>query len=415
MRRTHLHLDLDDQIADRYHRVPFTVEAGTASVEVVLDHDRSAGVIDLGCEGAAGWRGWSGGARSRFVITADAATPGYLPGELEAGEWHVVLGLHQLPRAGLDVRLEIRTPADGGVEHEEEAPVAPGSPRGSARALPAPAGLQWFAGDFHAHTVHSDGSSSTSELAARAVRSGLDFLAVTDHNTTSHHAHLPGVGARHDLTLLPGQEVTTARGHANAFGDIGWVDFREPADTWVREVDRRGGVLSVNHPVSADCAWQHPLTELPAALELWHSTWLREPTSTAAWAFWQRWQRGHRGGGGAVVPLGGSDFHEPGRGDEVGVPVTWVAAADRSPEAVLDGVRAGRTAISLPGARGPLDGPVLLRVEDRVLALDAEGAVLVDVEGRRRRVTSGRDSVPASWGAGVLHLEDADRRLLALC
>lgn len=405
---TRLHLGLDHQIADRYHRVPFTVAPGTPSLEVVLDYDSTQGVIDLGCEGAAGWRGWSGGARSRYVITADAATPGYLPGEPEAGVWHVVLGLHQLPAAGLDVRLEVRTPATGAVERETEAAPVPGSPRGSGRALPAPAGLQWFAGDFHAHTVHSDGSASISELAARAVRAGLDFLAVTDHNTTSHHAHLPGAGSRHDIALLPGQEVTTARGHANAFGDIGWVDFREPADVWVSEVSRRGGVLSVNHPVSADCAWQHPLTELPQALELWHSTWLRESASTFAWAFWRRW-------GAGVVPVGGSDFHTPGQGREVGTPTTWVAAEDRSPEAILDGVRAGRTAISLPGRRGILEGPVLLRMEDEFLALDADGAVLVDIEGRRRRITGDRDRIPLAWGQGVVHLQDADRRLLALC
>ena len=54
-------------------------------MRVELEYERSGAIMDLGCMGAAGFRGWSGGARRSFVITDDAATPGYLPGELEAG------------------------------------------------------------------------------------------------------------------------------------------------------------------------------------------------------------------------------------------------------------------------------------------------------------------------------------------
>src|SRR5258705_377644 len=82
---------------------------------------------------------------------------------------------------------------------------------------------------------------SLDELAALAAGNGLDYLAVTDHNTVSHHRFLPAASARYGIELLPGQEVTTSDGHANAFGDIGWIDFREPADSWVSEVARRGG------------------------------------------------------------------------------------------------------------------------------------------------------------------------------
>ena len=56
-RTERLHLTLDDQIADRYYRVPFELGPSTPSVSVQLDYDTSAGVIDLGCEGATGWRG----------------------------------------------------------------------------------------------------------------------------------------------------------------------------------------------------------------------------------------------------------------------------------------------------------------------------------------------------------------------
>ena len=37
------------------------------------------------------------------------------------------------------------------------------------------------------------------------------------------------------MTLLPGQEVTTAHGHAGVLGDTGWIDFRRVLMTgWPR-------------------------------------------------------------------------------------------------------------------------------------------------------------------------------------
>ena len=81
--RTTLHLTHEIQNADRYVRVPFDVPAGTDSLEVRISYDGEAAVIDLGCEGGAGWRGWSGGARTTYVIRTDDATPGYLPGRPE--------------------------------------------------------------------------------------------------------------------------------------------------------------------------------------------------------------------------------------------------------------------------------------------------------------------------------------------
>src|SRR5690606_41722604 len=87
---TRLQLALEDQLVRPYRTVPVDVRAGE-SLEVTLCYDRRAALVDLGCEGPAGWRGWSGGARNRFAITPHAATPGYVAGRVEPGPWHVVL------------------------------------------------------------------------------------------------------------------------------------------------------------------------------------------------------------------------------------------------------------------------------------------------------------------------------------
>lgn len=372
-----------DRAASPYLEVPFDVPPGAGSVEVRLGYDRAAGVVDLGCAAPDGFRGWSGGARERFVVAEDAATPGYLPGEVVPGTWAVVLGLHRIPAPGLDVVVEVDVPATGPAEAEPPAPPVPERP--ARRSLPAPSGLTWLACDFHAHTLHSDGSLGLAELAALGVGSGLDVLAVTDHNTVSHHAALPAVSARYGLTLLPGQEVTTDRGHANAFGDIGWIDFRQPASTWVTAVRERGGLLSINHPLSGDCSWHHRLGERPPLAEIWHWSWL-DTSWTGPLAWWTAW-------GLDTAPVGGSDFHTPSQGRPLAVPVTWVAAESSEPEAVLAGLRAGRTAVA-----AEIDAPVLLRVDDELVAVGADGTLLVDVDGRRTPVRGDLARFPGSAG-----------------
>jgi hypothetical protein len=382
--RIHRTLTPDDRAASPYLALPFEVPAGAGSLEARLTYDRSAGVVDLGCVGPDGFRGWSGGARDRFAITPEAATPGYVPGDVEPGEWAVLLGLHRIPAAGLDVTVEVDVPASGPPEAEPAAPPVPARP--PRRALPADDELSWLACDFHAHTVHSDGKLGIAELAAYAAETGLDVLAVTDHNTVSHHPSLPGWSAQYGVTLLAGQEVTTDRGHANALGDIGWIDFREPPSTWVTNVRDRGGLLSINHPLAADCSWHHPLTERPPLAEVWHSTWL-DRTWSGPLAWWTAW-------GLDTVPIGGSDFHRSDpAGPSLGEPVTWVAAESAEPEAVLDGLRAGRTALAASAG-----APALLRVDDELVAVHADGTVLLDSEGRRRPVRGDLARFPAAPG-----------------
>jgi predicted metal-dependent phosphoesterase TrpH len=304
---------LEHRAEDVMRALPVTVPPGTAALTVRLDYSRQAGVLDLGCVGPDGFRGWSGGARDRYTVAADWATPGYLPGELEPGEWQVLLRLHRIPPEGLDFEVVATTTA--GRPEPPPPPAAPPRPdRPPRRALPEVDGLRWLAGDLHAHTVHSDGVSTVAELATLAASRGLDFLAVTDHNTVSHHAELPRVSAAYGITLLPGQEVTTDRGHANVFGPVGWVDFRRPADEWLAAAERDGGLMSVNHPLGGDCAWRQPLRTRTRLAEVWHSGW-RDRTWGAPLAWGQAWRSGRGGpwaGGEDVIPVGGSDFHRPG-------------------------------------------------------------------------------------------------------
>ena len=145
--------------------------------------------MDLGCLGPAGFRGWSGGARRSFVITPEAATPGYLPGELEPGTWQVVIGLHRVPPEGADYRVTTEVSAPPGElsprpPPERSPPLTERPPR---RDLPATPGRRWLAGDLHTHTVHSDGVMTVPELARFAAepRPGLPRGHRSQHDQPS--------------------------------------------------------------------------------------------------------------------------------------------------------------------------------------------------------------------------------------
>ncbi len=390
---------LEDRAEEQIRPISFDLPDGVLAVEVELAHPADGTtVLDLGLEGPGGYVGWSGGARRTFVVSERWSTPGYLPMPMTGGEWHVLLGLHRVHRDGVVARLEVRAVTAADVARHRaaephEVPPARRAPR--ARRLPELDGKHWLAGDLHAHTTHSDGALPLTGLAALAVSRGLDFLAVTDHNTTSHHAHLPSVGRLHGITLVPGQEVTRDTGHANAFGDIGFVDFRMPQAGWGAQVAARGGVLSVNHPLAADCAWLEA-GPAPAVAEVWHSSWAALPTWGAPLAWWLMTP--------GTTPIGGSDFHHHGADALPGSPTTWVLCDG---DDVLDGIRHGRTAVS-----ASLDGPLLLRHGDELVVLGAEGLHLTRPGGRRRVVRD--DVVREPSGPGPCWLEDENRVVHAL-
>lgn len=149
---------IEDKCESPWHYLPVEVPSGVSALKVELAYEPGGGggaALDLGCFGPDGFRGWSGGARRSFVISAKAATPGYLAGELEPGTWLVVLGLHRIPATGVryEVTAEVSSAAlptgaglTGagltGAESLVEAP-PPLTDRPPRRELPAPGCGGW--------------------------------------------------------------------------------------------------------------------------------------------------------------------------------------------------------------------------------------------------------------------------------
>ncbi|HTM79155.1 MAG TPA: CehA/McbA family metallohydrolase [Devosia sp.] len=347
----------DDQAANPYFYMPFVVPAGTTRIDVTLAYAKAEDcVIDLGAfdprdtayPTKEGFGGWSGGARDRFFIALDEATPGYVHGEIQTGRWKVILGLYKIPEAGTEVSVTIRL--DAAPRKLVPQPV---------RTLPVRHQAGWYKGDLHCHTFHSDAKGSPELLHAAAKQAGLDFLAIADHNTITQRRYFHPQSSP-DLVFVRAMEVTTAEGHANVYGVDEWIDFRmtKPSDahTLARLVHDKGGLLSINHD-KPDIEWTY---DLPTAdcQEVWQSSWM-----TWNWVSLARWQR-RLASGLHLSAIGGSDFHQPARLMPEGPlvlarPTSVLFLPELSEDAILAAMKAGHGYIT----ESP-DGPALVMTVD---------------------------------------------------
>jgi len=388
--------------APDFVHVPVEVPDGVREIKVSYTYDRPAvpagtagnaldiGIFDeRGTElGGRGFRGWSGGARTEFFLRADDATPGYLPGPVRAGTWHIALGPYTVAPQGLP--YEITVTLTYGTPGAAVRPVYPPE-RAKGR------GRAWYRGDCHLHSWHSDGRRTPAEIAALARAAGLDFINSSEHNTHSAHAHWAGT-AGDDLLVLLGEEITTRNGHVVAIGtDPGtFVDWRYRArdnrfGRFARQIRRAGGLVVPAHPHATciGCNWKFGFGEADA-VEVWNGPWT--PDDEVALADWDGMLvasvREGRDGRDWIPAMGSSDAHRDP--DAVGLPQTVVLADDLTREAVLDGIRAGRSyvaesagvslAFTASGGRGEHAGiGERLRVDD-----DTPVTVRLEVEGAPR-------------------------------
>jgi hypothetical protein len=361
-----------------YREVPFETPRGVTRMTIRVTHDGQAErtVVDLGLRDPERFRGWSGGNKDRFVISATDATPSYLPGPLPAGSWRLVLGVPNIRKTSI-------ASFKASIWFDRATDPFPGFVEAPVRAGPG-----WYRGDLHMHTAHSDGSCVSKRgvrvpcpvfrtLEAAATR-GLDFIAVSDHNTTSQNDALRELAPYFDdLLLIPAREVTTFQGHANVWGPTAPLDFqlggpRLPKINGLLDAAHAaGGLVSINHPgqpsgeICMGCGWTAADVDYAKvdAVEAVNGGGLALPGAPegalGGIPFWEaRLNAGFR-----ITAVGGSDNHDAGLGPDqlnaVGRPTTVVHAAELSQPAILAAIRAGHVFIDVWGTH------------DRMLALEA--------------------------------------------
>lgn len=234
---------------------------------------------------------------------------------------------------------------------------------------------RWYKGDFHTHTIASDGKMTMSDNQQSALQQKLDFYVATDHNV------VPTQWAPAAPVVFPGVEVTSTLGHFNllwvedlVFDSISINDI-ENSQTLLKLIEsyRKKALISINHPFLT--VWKWLLHDLPLAwvdsIEL-----MNDPTYGAnqvathqAMKFWDALLNdGHQ-----ITGIGGSDSHlkpedhYPGSvlPSLIGDPATLVYADSLSPNSLKKAIKAGRVLVTrlgelevsyngfLPGERRP--------------------------------------------------------------
>ena len=356
-----------------YRSLPFDVPDDAARITIQFEYggrqDRTT--VDLGLLGPDGFRGqdglrgWSGGNKTVLTVGAHDATPSYQSGPIRPGRWALLLGIPNIrPQARAPYTARIWFSRANAVYGE----LLPSDP-------PLRNGPDWYRGDLHMHDAHSDGSCDSQSgrrvpcplflTAQAAAARGLDFVAVTDHNTVTQANALRELQPYFDrLLLMPGREITTFSGHANLWGSVAPLDFRvDGARDWnalLRDASALDGVVSINHPVRPSgetcmgCGWTAGEdTDLSRvqAVEVVNGGDADTPYSGIP--FWEALlNRGLR-----LTAVGGSDNHDPKLtratpgGAPVGAPVTVVRAQALSVPDLLEGLRTGNVFIDVPGSR----------------------------------------------------------------
>ncbi len=346
-----------------YIEAPFTVPAGVHRISVSfhnLGHDQHT-VLDLGIADPNRFRGASGGNKDHFTLSETDATPSYLPGAIPAGRWKLLIAVPNI-RPGITSRWRAEVWFNRALDDS------------SFTDQPLRDQPGWYRGDLHMHDAHSDGSCPSQGgkpvpcplflTAEAAARRGLDFIAITDHNTTSQYDGERELQPYFDkLLLIPGRELTTFHGHANAFGTSRFIDYRvgtpqvPDVNAMFRNARDLGAIVSINHPQSPTgefcmgCGWT-PITSVD--INLVTSVEVINGGGNPATHFWeQQLLQGHR-----LTAIGGSDNHhadwpqqKPG---SVGYPTTVIYAQNLSVAGILDGIRSGRVFIDVTGSRDRL-------------------------------------------------------------
>jgi MYXO-CTERM domain-containing protein len=347
--------------------VPFDVPSGIVEIEVRHDDLSTENIIDWGLFDPQGFRGYGGGNTESAVVGLAAASRSYLPGPLPAGTWRVLAGKAKI----------VETPARYHIEVVlRDAPtLAPQTERRPYRAAtPLATGRRWYAGDLHVHSRESgDARPPLDEIASFARARGLDFVALSDHNTTSQLDFIVDAQARHpNLLLIPSVEFTTYAGHANGFGATRWVDHKigfEGATiaAAARAFAEQGAVLSINHPafdlgpLCIGCAWKHEVPPEVGAVEIATVGYRQFGMyfGPQAIAFWDELSSQGQGQGRHLAAVGGSDDHKAGQNlsgtqSPIGSPTTMVYADALDAASILAAIRAGRTVVKLQDPTDPM-------------------------------------------------------------
>lgn len=203
--------------------------------------------------------------------------------------------------------------------------------------------LLLLTGDLHCHSCHSqDGVFTVDKIAAYCVAAGMDFAAITDHNSIG--ALSEEKDRRDGFIFIPGSECSLDEscGHFNVLG-INDIEIspnmlkKEEIVEYMERMRARGALIQLNHPFAGTLGW-HVGWDIPFDMvEIWNRVY--SPKNQRAIDWWhEQLRQGRR-----IPATGGTDSHTT---KSERFPINCVYAAERTADSILDAVKKGHSFIS---------------------------------------------------------------------
>jgi len=172
--------------------------------------------------------------------------------------------------------------------------------------------------DLHIHTMYSPDSKTTPEqIISRCRETGIDCIAVTDHNTIAGAVELKRIAT---FKVIVSSEIHTKDGEIIGYFLSEEIPGKLPAIETVQLIKKQGGLVCVPHPfdtLRGSAISRHALDEiLPEVdiIEIFNARSIRRRHNTIARQFAVQ----HK-----LPASAGSDAHTP---DEIGI--TYVEMPD---------------------------------------------------------------------------------------
>lgn len=313
-----------------FAQIPFAIFSPSSELRILKTSEGGSGDYHVSC-----------------TISASSSDRGGLSGLIEKGEWKLIL---QKRRFSEDITADViidGTPLSGNISDIKPK-------RLEKRCLSKAPG--WYRGELHVHSNHSTGRDSISRILEVAEKTGLDYIAITDHFTISHWEEEASFSDS-PVLIIQSMELSGNRGHANLHGikslknpyvdDDGTLagffglekmpDMEDVADS----VHEEGGLFSINHPDSnIASAWRYHEFPMRKAdiFEVWCTS--ESDFSLRYPAIWDQYLKK----GIKLTGVCSSDSHKAENHPlwSLGNVMTYVYASELSEAGIIEGIKSGR-------------------------------------------------------------------------
>lgn len=356
----------------RFHYDPILVSEYTAlerslikeglDTSTIDDETQFRNLLTLSLNDPTGFRGAHHyfNHNQSIELSEESASLGFIPGAINSGRWEVILSHHGIFSDSVSGSIEVEVVFEG--EYNYGYPVPLGAIQLPKKAMQRDvisekyAKLNFQPTELHAHTTHSDASQSLEELITQSEEMGIDWLAITDHNTIS--SAIEAQDRDDKLNIIPGIEFTTFFGHLLLHGPleylaINWSQFgRRDLHDFIQSLKDLPLAITIAHPFDngnpycTGCRWDFILSNLDGihGIEVWNSPNPHQSQSNLK--AYDRWVE-LLGQGNELAATAGHDWHRPLDADEMVARTYLLLSESANLTEVIKAIQLGRSFVSL--------------------------------------------------------------------